>query len=316
MSFSNYRADSFIDLLNKRVEDLNYKIVLALEQINGILKFLKDGGIPIPSGDGGGSSSSGVDYSVDIAAIHQIIDVLPVLPNLPQESLTWPELIETVKKVPNSFLPTTLRDMYDNVFSLLTGSSTSGGSLGVSYSAEIEAIHQIIDVLPVLPNPPSVSITWAHLIEAAEKIPTFFTTSTLHTMFDNIAQIMDGGGSGGGSGSSGVDYSADIQALQTATAKIPAWFTTGTLQEIWTAINNWAPKLLNLPTLPNLPNEILTWGDVVNAVKMIPELQQTVTNVISQLNSQSLINLQTLQTALDQADGSLETISAKLQQMQ
>jgi hypothetical protein len=52
MSFNNYRADSFIDLLNKRVDDLSYKIVLALEQINAIMKFLKDGGIQIQSGDG------------------------------------------------------------------------------------------------------------------------------------------------------------------------------------------------------------------------------------------------------------------------
>jgi hypothetical protein len=40
MSFSNYRADSFIDLLNKRVDELNYKIVLALEQLEVIKKFL------------------------------------------------------------------------------------------------------------------------------------------------------------------------------------------------------------------------------------------------------------------------------------
>jgi hypothetical protein len=40
-----------------------------------------------------------------------------------------------------------------------------------------------------------------------------------------------------------------------------------------------------------------------------------VTNIISQLNSQSLIDLGTLQTALDPVDGSLETISYRLQQI-
>jgi hypothetical protein len=78
----------------------------------------------------------------------------------------------------------------------------------------------------------------------------------------------------------------------------------------------WRDKVSTLPILPNPPEQSLTWLDVINAVKVIFELQQTVTNIISQLNSQSLINLQTLQAALDKADGSLETISAKLQQMQ
>jgi hypothetical protein len=255
--------------------------------------------------------------------------VLPVLPNLPQESLTWPEVIETVKKVPNFFLPNTLETMYNNVIGLLTGtggssgSSSDGGSLGVDYSAEIQAIHQIIDVLPVLPNPPSVSITWAQLVQAAEKIPGFFNISTLHTMFDNIAAMIDdvdllknNQGGSGSSSSSGVDYSAEITALQAVTAKIPTFFNKTTLQEMWNTMNNWGPKINNLPKLPNPPNETLTWEDVINAVKMIPELQQPVTNMISQLNSQSLINLQTLQAALDEADGSLETISVKLQEMQ
>jgi hypothetical protein len=49
---------------------------------------------------------------------------------------------------------------------------------------------------------------------------------------------------------------------------------------------------------------------------MIPELQQTVTNIISQLNAQSLIDLGTLQTALDEGDRSLQTIADRLQQMQ
>jgi hypothetical protein len=40
-----------------------------------------------------------------------------------------------------------------------------------------------------------------------------------------------------------------------------------------------------------------------------------VTNIISQLNSQSLIDLGALQSPLDNADGSLETISFRLQQM-
>jgi hypothetical protein len=85
---------------------------------------------------------------------------------------------------------------------------------------------------------------------------------------------------------------------------------------MWVAIAAWADKLYNLPILLNPPNETLTWPDVINAVKVIPELQQTVTNIISQLNFQTLINLQTLQAALDDADGMLETISVKLQEMQ
>jgi hypothetical protein len=38
--------------------------------------------------------------------------------------------------------------------------------------------------------------------------------------------------------------------------------------------------------------------------------------MISQLNAQSLIDLNTLQTALDNADGSLETIANRIQKMQ
>jgi hypothetical protein len=63
MSFNNYHADSFIDLLNKRVDELNYKIVLALEQLNVIKKFLREDGI-VPL-EGGGAP----DYSAEMAVL-------------------------------------------------------------------------------------------------------------------------------------------------------------------------------------------------------------------------------------------------------
>jgi hypothetical protein len=70
--------------------------------------------------------------------------------------------------------------MYDNVFTLMSegvgggGSSSGSGSFGVDYSAEITTIHQIIGVLPVLPNSPSANITWTQFVQAGAKIPTFF----------------------------------------------------------------------------------------------------------------------------------------------
>jgi hypothetical protein len=88
------------------------------------------------------------------------LEHLPILPHLGYETLTWPDVIEAVKKIPNFFLRNTLENMYDNVMGLLNGtggssssggSSSGSGSSGINYDVEIEAIHQIIDVLPVLP---------------------------------------------------------------------------------------------------------------------------------------------------------------------
>jgi hypothetical protein len=250
MFFNNYRADSFIDLLNKRVDDLSYKIVLTLDHINVILKYLKDGGIPIQSGDG--SSSSVPNYSTEMAVLQQVVGNIPV---------------------PNSLTPTITLSEF------------------ISYALT------------------------ADVIAAAKKVPPSFITTTLQQMYKNINSLMSGDG-GGGCGSSGVNYSGEIEALQAVAAKIPGFFTTSTLHGIYDDVVAIKDKVYTLPMLPNPLEETLTWVDVISAVSMIPELQQTVTNIISQLNSQSLINLQTLQAALDQADGSLETISVKLQQTQ
>jgi hypothetical protein len=93
MSFNNYRADSFIDLLNKKVDDLNYKIILASQQIDSILELLKDGEIPIPSGSG--SSSSVPDYSAEIAVLLQLMGNIHV-PNSSTTTVTLSEFISYV----------------------------------------------------------------------------------------------------------------------------------------------------------------------------------------------------------------------------
>jgi hypothetical protein len=50
-------------------------------------------------------------------------------------------------------------------------------------------------------------------------------------MYENVNYLMGyyGGGGGGSSSSSGINYSAEITALQTVAAKIPTFFTTTTL---------------------------------------------------------------------------------------
>jgi hypothetical protein len=154
------------------------------------------------------------------------------------------------------------------------------------------------------------------VIDAVKKVPASFSNNTLGNIYENVNYLMGLYGDGGGGGSSGVNYRAEITALQAIAAKIPGFFNTTTLHGMFDDIAAMRDKVSTLPILPYPPNETLTWEDVINTVKVIPELQQTVTNIISQLNSQSLINLQTLQAALDEADGSLETISVKLQEMQ
>jgi hypothetical protein len=96
--------------------------------------------------------------------------------------------------------------------------------------------------------------------------------------------------------------------------KVPTTFQDYTLQTMYNDVDYMKDRFTYIPNTNSF--NVQTWSEIDNAVSMIPELQQTVSNMISQLNAQSLIDLGTLQTALDNADGTLETIAERLQQMQ
>jgi hypothetical protein len=95
------------------------------------------------------------------------LEHLPILPHLGYEILTWPDVIEAVKKIPAFFLPYTLENMYNNLMGLMTGggggSSGSGSNSGVDYEARIEALER--DII---------------------KIPTVFTINTLPIMKEDV----------------------------------------------------------------------------------------------------------------------------------
>jgi hypothetical protein len=59
-------------------------------------------------------------------------------------------------------------------------------------------------------------------------------------MYSNLNSLMNGDGSGssGGSGTtgSGVDYSKDIDAFQTAVAAIPSTFNTSSWENVFDAV--------------------------------------------------------------------------------
>jgi hypothetical protein len=139
--------------------------------------------------------------------------------------------------------------------------------------------------------------TWTEATNAVKKVPADFQTTTLQH-YDDVN-----------------NYNTQIAALQTAADKIPSTFNNTTLKTLHENFYAIAQKIIDMSWLPT-PSEPLTWTKLVNSVKMILELQQTVSNIISQLNAQSLIDLGTLQTALDEGDRSLQTIADRLKEMQ
>jgi hypothetical protein len=54
----------------------------------------------------------------DMAAIKDKVYTLPTLPNPPEESLTWEEVISAVKKIPSAFEINTLQEFYNDVYYL------------------------------------------------------------------------------------------------------------------------------------------------------------------------------------------------------
>jgi hypothetical protein len=211
-------------------------------------------------------------------------DVVVAIPNAFNSS-TWTDVTNAVKKVPSVFTIDTLQQLYD-VDDLKNNQGGTDGDTGSNedYETRIQALETKVakipgalntvtwnyvtmktNVLPLLPDLPIETLTWVDVVAAVKKIPSDFTNSTLINISKNLGTVMS--------------------------------------------------RIVEIPILPSV-NESLTWTQLVNAVKMIPELQQTVSNMISQLNAQSFIDLNTLHTALDEADGSLQTIADRLQQMQ
>jgi hypothetical protein len=184
--------------------------------------------------------------------------------------LTWPDVIEAVKKIPNFFMPNTLESMYNNVMGLLNGtvgSGSSGGSssgnLGVDYSAQIFAIHEIIDALPVLPNS-NESLTWPNLISSVKKIPAVFSQTTLQELYDDVSRLNN---NEGGSGSSGVNYEGRIQALEEVADRIPTTFNNLEWISLCRIVGSFPTPGIDLM-------KTLTWEMVFNAVKKVPTIFQ------------------------------------------
>jgi hypothetical protein len=49
-----------------------------------------------------------------VAAVKDKVYTLPMLPNLPQEYLTWSDVINAAKKIPSVFYINTLQELYDD----------------------------------------------------------------------------------------------------------------------------------------------------------------------------------------------------------
>jgi hypothetical protein len=140
------------------------------------------------------------------------LEHLTILPHLGYETLTWPDVIDAVKKVPVFFLPYTLENMYYNVNDLMTG-TVSGGSSGssfsgsvssssVNYDAEITALQ--INTLPIMkedvknlkdkftyiPIYNSFNVTaWSEVTDSVKKIPSDFQNTTLQELYDYVDNL-------------------------------------------------------------------------------------------------------------------------------
>jgi hypothetical protein len=231
MSFNNYHADSFTDLLYKKVDELTYKIVSVTLQVNVVQQFLNDQGITLPEGGGGNSSNSAPDSSAQMLVLQQLVNSIPV-PN----TCTTVSLTEFIYRVLQAY------------------------TIITNYQPHLE--H-----LPILPLLGYEIFTWGEVIAAAKKIPASFVTSTLQTMNNNINSLMSGkgGGSSSGGGSSDIDYSTKITVLQAVATKIPGFLTTSTLHLLSDDLAAIKNKVYTLPMLPNPHSQDITWDEVINA---------------------------------------------------
>jgi hypothetical protein len=109
--------------------------VAVTKKVDQVLKFLWEDGIALPEIGGGNSSNSAPDYSAEMVVLQQLVnnipvpdtyttisltefisralkayniitnyqphlEHLPILPRIGYETLTWPDVIDAVKKVP------------------------------------------------------------------------------------------------------------------------------------------------------------------------------------------------------------------------
>jgi hypothetical protein len=251
---------------------------------------------------------------------------------------TWNMVYARTNMIPNTFNSNTLQQMYNNVNDLMSsggsGSGGSGSSSGVDYSQDIKALQTAVNAipstfnsstwtnvrnniseilnriinLPYLSNLPKETYTWVKLVNDGKKVPESFLVSTLQTIKDSVDWMLDRFTYIPNTGSFNIATWTDHIA---AVTKVPTSFTVTTLQTMYNDVDYMKDRFNYIPNTNSF--NIATWSDLVNAVT---ELQQTVSNMISQLNAQSFIDLGTLQTALDEADCTLETIAEILQQMQ
>jgi hypothetical protein len=158
-----------------------------------------------------------------ISNYHPHLEHLPILPHLGYETLTWPDVIDAVRKVPPFFLPNTLENMYNNVMDLMSqgggsssgsGSSSSGsGSSGDDYDARIEALETeiikiptkfTINTLPIMkedvrvmkekftyiPSYNSFNVqAWNNVVNVVVKIPSDFQSTTLQELYDYVDNL-------------------------------------------------------------------------------------------------------------------------------
>jgi hypothetical protein len=214
---------------------------------------------------------------------------------------TWNMVYSAANMIPSSFNSNTLQQMYSNVNDLMngggsgsgSGSGESGSSSSTDFGKDIEALQQAVGALQ-------------------SAIPSTFNSSTWTNARANITEIL--------SRIANLPYLPNLPdetytwvKLVNAGKKVPESFDITTLQIMYNNINDMLLKLSYVPINTSFNSTI--WNTVHAAADMIPELQQTVTYMISQLNAASLIDLNSLHTALDEADGSLQSIADRLELM-
>jgi hypothetical protein len=319
--FGYYNPQNYAATVSNRIDELNKKLVYSLQHVEILEQLLINAGISIPNADGSETS-----YEQQIQTVKDDINTLT---NFILNVRSMIPLVDTEKNKGDisklqkdySTLSKQVDDLSDVVDNLPTGSGGSGGSTSIDYSQQIQELQtnystllgKVTYIESIIRNSASGGIAKTNY-ELTNDVATLLNdVGTILNLYTDLKPMIIDISEG--------NWSSKISQLTTRVSNLER--NTGDM----------AVKVDPLPLLPFGSNQI-TWLQLVNKVEkfpngitqgqydmavsqaqQVPSIQAALLDVIGQLDSQNLLDMQQLLNVVMNSYDDLVVLHAKLWEM-
>jgi hypothetical protein len=313
--FGYYNPQNYAAAVSNRIDELNKKVVYTLQHVEILEQLLLSGGISIPNGDGSKTNYNQQmqtlkeDFNTLTSFIYNVRSMIPLA--------VTEQNVGNISKLQKDYnkLSQQLDDLSDVVHNLPTGSdvvdNVSTDNAGVDYSQQIQTLTNNLSTLKSRVD--YIDNRMMNSVSGGEAKNNYELTNDVTSSLIDVGNIVNHISVG--------NWTSKIQSL------------TNRVNILEGKVGDMTPKVDLLQLLPFGPRQI-TWLQLIDKVEnfpngiteaqynhavsqaqQVPSIQAALLNVVEQLDSQNLLDMQQLLTTVMNSYDDLVVLHAKLWEM-